>query len=174
MNQKQKNLLSLFIIIISLCFAAIISIPAPTPVNPNKVPPPPIRVRSIFGQAPYPIVWIIAAIEALSLAIMLRRHGFRTMRMFFAWLPVTWITFWLPFMCSRFLPDIPAILKIIIGEMIVIYLESIVLYIISLGSFFYRERTGLLIPLQAIKLSVIINIITIFACFLLFILVISV
>ena len=166
MNQKQKNLLSLFIIIIPLCFSAIISIPAPTSVNPNKAPPPPIHVKSIFGQAPYPVIWMIAAVEALSLAIILRRQGFKTMRIFFAWLPVTWITFWLPFMSCRFVPEIPAILKLIISEMTVIYLESILLYIITLGSIFYRERTGPLIPLQAIKLSVIINIITIFTFFL--------
>lgn len=171
MNQKQKNLLSLFIIIISLCFVAFISIPAPTSVNPNKAPHPPICVRSIFGQAPYLIVWIIAAVEALSLAIMLRRQGFRTMRMFFAWLPVTWITFWLPFMCCKFVTEVPLILKLIIGEMVVIYLESILLYIITLVSFFYRERTYPLTPLQAIRLSVIINIITIFTFFLLFLLV---
>ena len=121
----------------------------------------------VYGPPPYITESLILVSESLLLAIILHRLGFKPLRIFFLWLPITWITFILIVKFIAFIKNVPLILTVVTGELCVIFLEALALYLISLSSFFYRSRSSPLESLQAIKLSTIVNLASLLMGFLL-------
>jgi hypothetical protein len=121
----------------------------------------------VYGPPPYITESLILGLESLLVAIILYRLGFKPLWTFFSWLPITWITFILLVKFIAFIKNAPFILTVATGELCVILLEALALYLISLSSFFYRSRSNPLEPLQAIKLSTIVNIASLLMGFLL-------
>jgi len=111
----------------------------------------------VYGPPPYITESLILGLESLLVTIILYRLGFKPLWIFFLWLPITYITFILLVKFIAFIKNVPLILTVVTGELCVILLEALALYLISLIPFFYRSRSTPLASLQVIKLSTIVN-----------------
>lgn len=110
-----------------------------------------------YGPPPYITESLILGLESILVAIILHRLGFKPLWIFFFWLPITWVTFILLVKFIAIIKNAPFVLTVVTGELCVILLEALALYLISLSPFFYRSRSSPLECLQALKLSTIVN-----------------
>ena len=116
----------------------------------------PIVRRHTFGFVDPPALAILV-VEALLAAILLYRLGFRPLRVFFAWLAITLITFMLFVKFLIITEDYSFIARGVIGEIWIVILEGLALYILCFSPFFYRCRSDSLEAGQALRVSAIAN-----------------
>ena len=122
----------------------------------------------------FPVDLFSVVIEAFLFAVILHYLGFDSQKIFCVWLPVTFVTIML---LDKFILSSALIFKwenidetiretkwfgtwaitICIGEFLVIVYEALALRVLSLSSFFYRNRSGPLKPRHALILSATVN-----------------
>jgi hypothetical protein len=125
-----------------------------------------------------PAQWSALGFEALLLAIILSLLGFHSVRVFCVWVPLTFVTFCLftimltllfevvgIFGRTQFLEELPDymlvtgfILAIVIGEVIIVFLEAWAMRAIFNRRFFRRRDNANLSLKRATGLSVLINV----------------
>ena len=114
-----------------------------------------VVVRNSFDPA---TVLLILVLEAVLAARIARSFGLEPERVFVAWLGTTLVTFALFVKFTSDLKSLSFISRVAIGELWVIILEGLVLYLMSHSSYFRGGRSGPLELQKAVKVSAVANI----------------
>jgi hypothetical protein len=127
-----------------------------------------------------PALWSAAIFEAFLIAVILSFLGFYMVRVFFVWLPLNFVTLYLLAIILlvwwdvgdalgkiKFFEELPDymettgyILAIVIGEIIIVFLEALAMCAIFNRRFFRQKADANLFMKRAIGLSALINFIS--------------